>query len=124
MCVSPYVEIINFIRFPDPTYSQRLRPTIHETITSKIRAHAERVSSLRYSVGQTANIALPGQHFLKGQLESYHLPKQKRQNGLSLAGTLLAVSPVSPGMAPTGRAQSTTKELLDSILDSVVRIFG
>ncbi|KAL4292098.1 hypothetical protein GQ457_14G022520 [Hibiscus cannabinus] len=32
--------------------------------------------------------------FLKGQLESYQLSKQKRQHGMSLAGTLLAVSPV------------------------------
>lgn len=61
---------------------------------------------------------------MKGQLERYQLPKQKRQNGMSLAGTLLAVSPVSPVMAPTGKAQAATKELLDSILDAVVRIFG
>nr|KJB73503.1 hypothetical protein B456_011G236100 [Gossypium raimondii] len=61
---------------------------------------------------------------MKGQLESYQLSKQKRQNGISLAGNLLAVSPVSPVMAPTGKAQAAAKELLNSILDSVVRIFG
>lgn len=61
---------------------------------------------------------------MKGQLESYQLPKQKRQNGISLAGTLMAVSPVSTVMAPMGKAQSAAKEVLDSILDTVVRIFG
>ena len=101
-----------------------MRPTIHETITSKIKAHAERANALKYSVGQTARIATPGQHFMKGQLESYQLPKQKRQNGISLTGALVAVSPVSPVMAPVGRAQAITKELLDSILDTTIRIFG
>ncbi|XP_028107363.1 exocyst complex component SEC8-like [Camellia sinensis] len=48
----------------------------------------------------------------------------ERQNGISLAGTLLAVSPVSPVMAPIGTAQAVAKELLNSILDAVVRIFG
>ena len=61
---------------------------------------------------------------MKGQLESYQLSKQKRQNGMSLSRTLLAVSPVSPVMAPTGKAQAAAKELLDSILEIVVRIFG
>lgn len=61
---------------------------------------------------------------MKGQLESYHLSKQKRQNGISLVGTLSAVSPVSPVMAPAGKAQAAAKELLDSILDSGVRILG
>ncbi|KAL5566262.1 hypothetical protein UlMin_029426 [Ulmus minor] len=102
---------------------QRLRPTIHEVITSKIKAHAKLVTSSRYGVGQTARSVIPGLQFTKGQLESYQLPKQKRQNGISLAGTLLAVSPVSHVMAPTGKAQAAAKELLDSILDTVVRIF-
>ncbi|PON34473.1 Sec8 exocyst complex component specific domain containing protein [Trema orientale] len=102
---------------------QRLRPTIHETITSKIKAHAELVNSSRYGISHTARTATPGLHFVKGQLESYHLPKQKRQNGILLAGTLSTVSPVSPVMAPTGKAQAAAKELLDSILDTVVRIF-
>ena len=61
---------------------------------------------------------------MKGQLGSYQLSKHKRQNGISLSGTLLAVSPVSPVMAPTGKAQAAAKELLDSILEIVVQIFG
>eukprot|EP00258_Populus_trichocarpa_P017726 XP_006379534.2 exocyst complex component SEC8 isoform X1 [Populus trichocarpa] len=100
---------------------QRLRPTIHDIITSKIKAHSELVNSSRSSNDQTAQTR--GLHSVKGQLESYQLSKQKRQNGMSLSRTLLAVSPVSPVMAPTGKAQAAAKELLDSILDIVVRIF-
>ncbi|CAB4270477.1 unnamed protein product [Prunus armeniaca] len=102
---------------------QRLRPTIHEIITSKIKTHAELVNSSRSGIGQAARPASAGLRFMKGQLQSYQLPKQKRQNGISLSGTLLAVSPVSPVMAPAGKAQAAAKELLDSILDAVVRIF-
>lgn len=104
--------------------SQRLRPAIHEIITSKIKAHAELVNSSRSGISQGERNATPGLHFIKEQLESFQFPKQKHQNGISLAGTLSAVSPVSPVMAPTGRAQAATRELLDSILDTVVRIFG
>lgn len=102
--------------------SQRLRPTIHEIITAKIKAHAEHVNSSRPAIGQSARTATKG--YQKGQLESYQLPKQKRQNGFLLSGTLSAVSPVSPVMAPMGTAQAAAKELLDSIMDTIVRIFG
>ncbi|KAE7997019.1 hypothetical protein FH972_001691 [Carpinus fangiana] len=102
---------------------QRLRPAIHEIITSKIKAHAELVNSSRSGIGQGDRTATVGLHFMKGQLESFQLPKQKRQNGISLTGTLLAVSPVSPVMSPTGKAQASAREVLDSILDTVVRIF-
>lgn len=104
--------------------SQRLRPTIHEIITSKIKAHAEFTNSSRSGNDKATRIGNFTLHFINGQLGSYQLLKQKRQNGMSLAGTLLAVSPVSPVMAPTGQAQVAAKELLDSILESVVRIFG
>lgn len=107
-----------------PNNSQRLRPTLHDIITSKIKTHAELVNSSRSGIGQAARTATPGLHFMKGQLESYQLPKQKRQNGISLAGTLLAASPVSPVMAPAGKAQAAAKDLVNSILDAVVRIFG
>ncbi|KAL9402704.1 hypothetical protein Peur_006553 [Populus x canadensis] len=100
---------------------QRLRPTIHDIITSKIKAHSELVNSSRSSNDQNAQAR--GLHSVKGQLESYQLSKQKCQNGMSLSRTLLAVSPVSPVMAPTGKAQAAAKELLDSILDIVVQIF-
>ncbi|XP_009588083.1 exocyst complex component SEC8 [Nicotiana tomentosiformis] len=99
---------------------QRLRPTIHEIITTKIKAHAE--NAPRPGIGQAAQAAITGLHYLKGQLESFQSSKQKHQNGIYLA-VLLAVSPVSPVMAPTGTAQAAAKELLDSILDTVVHIF-
>lgn len=107
-----------------PHDSQRLRPTLHDIITSKIKTHSELVNSSRSSIRQGARAATSGQHFMRGQLESYQLPKQKHQNGISLAGTLLAASPVSPVMAPGGKAQAAAKDLLNSILDAVVRIFG
>ncbi|KAJ6986822.1 exocyst complex component SEC8-like isoform X2 [Populus alba x Populus x berolinensis] len=116
-------EFIEIIKKSDaPLHvNQRLRPTIHDIITSKIKAHSELVNSSRSSNDQTAQTR--GLHSVKGQLESYQLSKQKRQNGMSLSRTLLAVSPVSPVMAPTGKAQAAAKELLDSILDIVVQIF-
>ncbi|WOH02455.1 hypothetical protein DCAR_0521844 [Daucus carota subsp. sativus] len=98
---------------------QRLRPTLHEIISTKIKAYAERVISSRPGMNQAARDSSTA----KGQLQSYQLSKQKRQNGTSMPGTLLAVSPVSPVMAPMGTAQATAKELLDSIFDTVVRIF-
>lgn len=104
--------------------SQRLRPTIHDIITAKIKGHAERVNYSRAGVGRAAETTTTGLHYLKGQLESFQLSKQKRQNGISLAGMLLAVSPVSSVMAPMGTAQTAAKELLNLILDTVVRIFG
>ncbi|XP_027937134.1 exocyst complex component SEC8 [Vigna unguiculata] len=102
---------------------QRLRPTIHDIITSNIKAHAEFLNSSRSSTGHGSHAGTGNLHFIKGQLESFQLPKQKPKNGISSSGTLLAVSPVSPLMAPGGKAQVTAKELLDSILDSVVRLF-
>lgn len=102
---------------------QRLRPTIHEIITSKIKAQAEYINSSRPGVGHAARTATTGLHYVKGQLQGYQLSKEKPKNGTSLAGTLMAVSPVSPVMAPMGAAQSAAKELLDSILDAIVRIF-
>ncbi|KAH7835066.1 hypothetical protein Vadar_022580 [Vaccinium darrowii] len=102
---------------------QRLRPTIHDIITAKIKGHAERANYSRVGIGQAMQAGTTGLRYLKGQLESFQLSKQKRQNGISLAGMLLAVSPVSPVMAPMGTAQAAAKELLNSILDTVVRIF-
>ncbi|CAN1238308.1 Exocyst complex component SEC8 [Linum grandiflorum] len=102
---------------------QRLRPTIHDIIASKIKTYAELVNSSRSGIGQAAETDSSGLHFIKVQVESFQLSKKKHQNGISLAGTLLQVSPVSPVMAPTGKAQTAARDLLDSVLDTVVRIF-
>ncbi|CAK9313414.1 unnamed protein product [Citrullus colocynthis] len=101
---------------------QRLRPTIHEIITSKIKAYAEQRNSSRLGFGQAVQSGTAA-HYTKGQLESFHVPKHKCQNGISLAGTLIAVSPVSPVMAPMGKAQTSARDLLDSVLETVVRVF-
>ncbi|GFZ11226.1 subunit of exocyst complex 8 [Actinidia rufa] len=102
---------------------QRLRPTIHDIITMKIKAHAEHVNRSRPGIGQGAQTAMTGLLYIKENLESYQLSKQKRQNGISMPGMLLAVSPVSSVMAPMGTAQAVAKDVLNSILDTVVRIF-
>ncbi|KNA21328.1 hypothetical protein SOVF_044280 isoform A [Spinacia oleracea] len=100
---------------------QRLRSTIHEIISSKIKAHAENMSSSRPGSGLIAYSSTL--QTLKGQLETYQLSRQKRANGISLSGTLLAVSPVTPMMAPMGTAQGAARELLNSILDAIIKIF-
>lgn len=102
---------------------QRLRPTIHEIITSKIKAHAAVVNSSRPGIGDSAKTTSPGLHCFKKQMESFQLQKEKRPNGImQKAGTLLAVSPVSPTMAPLGAAQAAANELLEAVLDDIVRI--
>ncbi|KAH9622366.1 hypothetical protein KSS87_007211 [Heliosperma pusillum] len=100
---------------------QRLRPTIHEVITSKIKSYAEHMSSSRPGTSLTTFSSTLQN--LKGQLEMYQLSKQKRANGMSLSGTLLAVSPVTPMMAPLGKAQAAARELLNIILDAIIKIF-
>ncbi|KAL8551596.1 hypothetical protein ACS0TY_000616 [Phlomoides rotata] len=102
---------------------QRLRPTIHEIITTKIKSQAGRVNGTRLGLGHATLPIATGLHYLKGQLEIHQLAKQKRQNGVSLTGALLAVSPVSHVMSPSGTAQISVKDLLDTVLDTVVRIF-
>ncbi|XP_020575314.1 exocyst complex component SEC8 [Phalaenopsis equestris] len=96
---------------------QRLRPTIHEIITSKIRAYAARTSS-RSCVDQPGKTAVFN-IFSKGTFGS----KQKVKNGTTLLGTQLVTGPVSLTMAPLGTAQSAASELLSYILDSITRIF-
>ncbi|GAB2293068.1 exocyst subunit [Dionaea muscipula] len=100
----------------------RLRPTIHEIITSKIKGHAALVNLSHPGNGHAKSAATTLQYF-KGQLENYHLPNNKRQNGISVSGANLAVSPVTPVMGPMGAAQSAARELLNSILDTLVRVF-
>lgn len=101
---------------------QRLRPTIHEIITSKIKAHAVVINSSKQGVGHPGRTVSPLLHHSKGLLESYQALKQKHQNGATLAGTLLSVSPVSQVMSPKGAAQAAANELLNVILDTIIRI--
>ncbi|GMH27732.1 hypothetical protein Nepgr_029575 [Nepenthes gracilis] len=102
---------------------QRLRPTIHEIITSKIKGHAELENLSKLGIGQTANSTTTTLRYLKEQMKANQLPKQNWENGILVTGALLAVSPVSPVMAPTGAAQTAARELLVLILDTVAKIF-
>ncbi|KAF8085773.1 hypothetical protein N665_0648s0024 [Sinapis alba] len=102
---------------------QKLRPTIHEIIISKIKAHVETRNLSKSACSQGDRTVAAGLHFVKGQSEAYRLSKEKPQNGISNSGTHLAVSPVSPLMVPGGKAQAAAKDLLDSILDTTVKIF-
>ncbi|KAL0857827.1 hypothetical protein Bca101_062981 [Brassica carinata] len=102
---------------------QKLRPTIHEIIISKIKAHKETRNLSKSVCSQGDRTVAAGLHFVKGQSEAYILSKEKPQNGISNSGTHLAVSPVSPLMVPGGKAQAAAKDLLDSILDTIVKIF-
>ncbi|KAL0719621.1 hypothetical protein Bca4012_068945 [Brassica carinata] len=107
----------------DQMYIQKLRPTIHEIIISKIKAHKETRNLSKSVCSQGDRTVAAGLHFVKGQSEAYILSKEKPQNGISNSGTHLAVSPVSPLMVPGGKAQAAAKDLLDSILDTIVKIF-
>ncbi|KAF2586806.1 hypothetical protein F2Q70_00037548 [Brassica cretica] len=77
----------------------------------------------KFACSQGDQTVAAGLHFVKGQPEAYRLSKEKPQNGISNSGTHLAVSPVSPLMVPGGKAQAAAKDLLDSILDTIVKIF-
>ncbi|KAF3506147.1 hypothetical protein F2Q69_00003217 [Brassica cretica] len=102
---------------------QKLRPTIHEIIISKIKAHMETRNLSKSGSSQSDRTGAVGLHIIKGQSEAYRLSKEKPQNGMPNSGSHLAVSPVSPLMAPGGKAQAAAKDLLDSILDTIVKIF-
>ncbi|KAJ4898264.1 Exocyst complex component SEC8 [Raphanus sativus] len=102
---------------------QKLRPTIHEIIISKIKAHMETRNVSKSGSSQGDRTGAVGLHIIKGQSEAYRLSKEKPPNGKSNSGSHLAVSPVSPLMAPGGKAQAAAKDLLDSILDTIVKIF-
>ncbi|XP_073117058.1 exocyst complex component SEC8 [Elaeis guineensis] len=100
---------------------QRLRSTIHDVITSKIKEHAA-LNSSRSCMSQVTRTATSDLYYSKGLLDSYQVLKQKHRNGTSSVGTQVAISPVSSAMTPMGTAQSATSELLSLILDSVIRI--
>ncbi|XP_009135105.2 exocyst complex component SEC8 [Brassica rapa] len=102
---------------------QKLRPTIHEIIISKIKAHMETRNLSKSGSNQGDRTGAVGLHTIKGQSEAYRLSKDKPQNGMPNSGSHLAMSPVSPLMAPGGKAQAAAKDLLDSILDTIVKIF-
>ncbi|CAN6477582.1 unnamed protein product [Victoria cruziana] len=101
---------------------QRLRPSVHEIITSKIKSRAADLSSSRQSADQTSQTPGVVANSKKvGVLESYYLLKQKSQTE-AVTGAITSVSPVSLAMAPIGAAQALTQELLISVLNALVQI--
>ncbi|CAM8911884.1 unnamed protein product [Rhodiola kirilowii] len=60
---------------------------------------------------------------MKVQLENFQSPKQRHQNGTVPVGCYWLLAQSLLQWLPWGKAQSAARELLDSILDTVVRIF-
>ncbi|THU62749.1 hypothetical protein C4D60_Mb01t08410 [Musa balbisiana] len=100
---------------------QRLRPTIHDIIASKIKVHAARKSS-RSSIDPVTKKTQSDVNDSKGIFEGFRVLKQKNKNNSSISGAQVVVSPVSPVMTPMGAAQAAVSEFLNSILDYVIHI--
>lgn len=90
-------------------FSQRIRPTLHELITSEIRARAEAIEASRPRVDQVQKLlesGSMGKYFTSGQ--------KKGKNG-------------GPSIADAGRMaklQTAAQELLQSVLLLVLQILG
>ncbi|KAL6593296.1 hypothetical protein ACP70R_049049 [Stipagrostis hirtigluma subsp. patula] len=100
--------------------SQRVRPTIHDVITSKIKNYCEEAS--KSSIDKSAQRTTSDASNLGGSIPRYQLLKQKTKNGASIMAGQLVVSPISPAMAPTGDAQRAASQLLGSIFECLVDI--
>ncbi|KAG8047011.1 hypothetical protein GUJ93_ZPchr0008g12671 [Zizania palustris] len=98
---------------------QRVRPTVHDVITSKIRAYSGEAS--KSNIDKAAKGTSDVSH-LNGHVPRYHLLKQKAENGVSLRTSQLVVSPIFPAMAPTGDAQRAVSQLLGAIFECLVDI--
>ncbi|KAG2578127.1 hypothetical protein PVAP13_6NG187000 [Panicum virgatum] len=98
---------------------QRVRPTIHDVITSKIKAYTEEAS--KSSTEKAAKRNSDGSHS-DGPNPRFQMLKQKTKNGASVMAAQLVVSPISPAMAPAGDAQRAAGQLLRSIFECLLDI--
>ncbi|CAL4998094.1 unnamed protein product [Urochloa decumbens] len=98
---------------------QRVRPTIHDVITSKIKAYSEEGSK---SSTDKAAKRTSGVSHSDGPIPRFQMLKQKTKNGASVMAAQLVVSPISPAMAPTGDAQRAASQLLRSIFECLLDI--
>jgi exocyst complex component 4 len=99
---------------------QRVRPTIHDVITSKIKSYTGEVSKSNIDkIGRETTSDVSHSH---GPGTLYQLSKQKTKNGALAVATQLVCSPISPAMAPTGDAQQAASKLLGSIFECLVDI--
>ncbi|KAF8675574.1 hypothetical protein HU200_047643 [Digitaria exilis] len=98
---------------------QRVRPTIHDVITSKIKAYSEEAakSSTDKHAKRTSDLS-----YSDGPIPRFQMLKQKTKNGASVMSAQLVVSPISPAMAPTGDAQRAASQLLRSIFECLLDI--
>ncbi|CAO2163656.1 unnamed protein product [Urochloa humidicola] len=98
---------------------QRVRPTIHDVITSKIKAYSEEASKsgTDKAAKRTSDVS-PSD----GPIPRIQMLKQKTKNGASVMAAQLVVSPISPAMAPTGDAQRAASQLLRSIFECLLDI--
>ncbi|XP_042403665.1 exocyst complex component SEC8-like isoform X1 [Zingiber officinale] len=100
---------------------QRLRPTIHEIIISKVKVLAVQKSS-RSGLDLVTKKDNSDIYDSSGILDGFQVLKPKSKNNSSFSATQLVVSPVSPIMTPKGAAQSAAGEFLNSILDYIICI--
>ncbi|XP_074558363.1 exocyst complex component SEC8 isoform X2 [Curcuma longa] len=100
---------------------QRLRPTIHEIITSKVKVLAVQKSS-KSGLDLVTKKDNSDIYDSSGILDGFQVLKPKSKNNSSFSATQLVVSPVSPIMTPKGTAQSAASEFLNSILDYIICI--
>ncbi|CAO2201371.1 unnamed protein product [Urochloa humidicola] len=98
---------------------QRVRPTIHDVITSKIKAYSEEAS--KSGTDKAAKRTSDVSHS-DGPIPRIQMLKQKTKNGASVTAAQLVVSPISPAMAPTGDAQRAASQLLRSIFECLLDI--
>ncbi|XP_051187111.1 exocyst complex component SEC8 isoform X3 [Lolium perenne] len=99
---------------------QRVRPTIHDVITSKIKSYTGEASKSNIDkIGRETTSDVSHSH---GPGTLYQLSKQKTKNGALAVATQLVCSPISPAMAPTGDAQQAASKLLGSIFECLVDI--
>ncbi|WVZ82361.1 hypothetical protein U9M48_029628 [Paspalum notatum var. saurae] len=98
---------------------QRVRPTIHDVITSKIKAYSEEDS--KSSIDKAAKRISDAQHS-NGPIPRFQMLRQKTKDAASLMAAQLVVSPISPAMAPTGEAQRAASQLLRSIFECLIDI--
>lgn len=114
-----HVGVCNYLYF---CYSQRVRPTIHDVITSNIKSYAREAS--KSNIDKVAKRTASDVSHSHGAVTRYQLPKQKKKNEASTLATQLVASPISPVMAPTGDAQHAASQLLGSIFECLVGILG
>ncbi|ONM60846.1 Exocyst complex component SEC8 [Zea mays] len=108
----------SYLFFNFLTEDQRVRPTIHDVITSKIKACSEDASKSSMGKAAKTNDVLHS----NGPTPRFQMFTQKTKSGASVMAAQLVVSPISPTMAPTGDAQRAATQLLRSIFECLVEI--